>query len=143
LIIGGSSFISSEREDSTQVVSFAKSVGADVLIITENKFNTETDFYPLFIPTTEQTTIYANVGSIPIYGNTVTSKTQTTLIPITRNRYRQESFYLKNIKSIIGYWERNNDFYKIDNQLITERWYSELCEIKLVKQDNKLLGFFL
>jgi hypothetical protein len=105
LVIGESAFIGA-YEPPSRSASYARSLGADVFITTSQFSDTKTSFMSLNTPTTSTTYVSGYNGNGPVYGTATTYGTQTSIVPISVNRYSQDGMYLKNIDGTNPLWMR-------------------------------------
>lgn len=142
LIIGESSFNGPyEKPDLSE--SYARSIGADIFIVSTQFSETRTSFMSLLAPTISTTTISGYSGAGSFYGTATTYGTSLTTIPVTVQRYDQNGMYLKNINSKSApLWERNKQDYKKTGENQYEGfWHNLDYEIELFLSGSQIVGF--
>ncbi|QYK13527.1 hypothetical protein K0I63_03140 [Shewanella rhizosphaerae] len=141
LIIGKSGF-NGPYENPDQARSYAKSIGADILITSSQFKETRTSFMNLSTPTTSTTYISGYSGSGPVYGTATTYGTQTTTIPLRVNRYDQDGIYLKNINNANPLWERTRSQYQVTGtNNLSGIWKNESYEIDIIQSGEQMVAF--
>ena len=125
LVIGRSDF-NGPYEPPLESMSYAKSIGANVLLSTSQFLNTQTSFINLSTPTSSTTYVNGYSGSGSFYGTATTYGTRTRAIPITVDRYDQAGLFLRNVNNVVPLWERTNAQYEKTNQSELEGvWFNE------------------
>lgn len=141
LIIGKSGF-NGPYENPDKARSYAKSIGADILITSSQFKETRTSFMNLSTPTTSTTYISGYSGSGSVYGTATTYGTQTTTIPVRVNRYDQDGIYLKNVKNANPLWERTRSQYKsTGTNDLSGIWENEIYEIEVIQSGDQMVAF--
>lgn len=141
LIIGKSGF-NGPYENPDHVRSYAKSIGADILITSSQFKETRTSFMNLSTPTTNTTYISGYSGSGSVYGTATTYGIQTTTIPVRVNRYDQDGIYLKNVNNANPLWERSRLQYKSTRTNdLTGIWKNENYEIEVIQSGEQMVAF--
>ncbi|MHC1697956.1 MAG: hypothetical protein AB9919_07890 [Geobacteraceae bacterium] len=141
LIIGNSAF-NGPYEDPNQSVSFANSIGAEVFLATSQFKETRTSFMPLTTPTTSTTYVSGYSGSRSFSGTATNYGTQTTNIPITVNRYRQDGLYLRNVNKIEPLWEKTDAQYqKTEATDLEGVWFNENYRLNLYRSGEQMVAF--
>lgn len=142
LIIGKSGF-NGQYENPDQARSYAKSIGADILITSSQFKETRTSFMNLSTPATTSTTYISGYsGSGSVYGTATTYGTQTTTIPVQVNRYDQDGIYLKNINNSNPLWERIRSQYQVTGtNNLSGTWKNESYEIDIIQSGEQMVAF--
>lgn len=141
LIIGNSGF-NGPFENPQKSASYAKSIGADVLITAVQYKETRTALIPMTTPTISITQIDGYSGSGSFSGTATTFGTQTTSIPVAVRRYNQKGLFLKNVKNILPIWEKVKAQYKkTDTNELEGIWYNEYYKIEMFQSGDKIVGF--
>jgi len=141
LIIGKSEF-SGPYEDPVHARSYAKSIGADILITCLQFEETRTSFMNLSMPTISTSYVSGYSGSGSVYSTATTYGTKTTTIPVRVDRYDQDGIYLKNINNVNPLWERTRSQYKsTGTNDICGIWKNEEYEIEIIKSGEQLVAF--
>lgn len=143
LVIGKSSF-NGPYQNPRKAVSYAQSIGADILLASSQFQETRTSFINQSTPTSSTTYMkvsgYSGVGSF--YGTATTFGTQTTTIPVRVDRYDQDGLYLKNVNSVVSLWERTEDQYKkTGNSDLEGVWFNEEYKLNLYRSGQQLVAF--
>lgn len=143
LIIGKSGFIG-RYENPENAVSYAKSIGTDILITTTQFKETKSSIVPITLPSQTTTNFSGYSGGSSFYGSATSYGTQTTMIPITVHRYNQDGIFLKNINNVNPLWERTIEQYKkTDNNKLEGEWENENYTIKIFKSGKQIVAFIL
>jgi hypothetical protein len=141
LIIGKSSF-NGPYEDPGRAKSYAKSIGADILVASSQFSETRTSFMSLSTPTTSTTSFSGYSGSGSVYGTATTYGTQTTTIPVRVNRYDQDGIYLKNINDVTPLWNRTiKQYEKTESNELDGTWQNESYKIEIFQSGQQIVAF--
>lgn len=141
LVIGRSGF-NGPYENPTQSMSFAQSIGADVFLSTSQFKETKTSFMNLSTPTSSTTNISGYSGSGSFYGTATTYGTRTTTVPVSVDRYDQESLYLKNIKEVVPLWQRTENQYKKSKHSDMEgMWFNKNYKLSVYRSGQQYVAF--
>jgi hypothetical protein len=141
LVIGRSSF-NGPYENPSQSVSYAKSIGANIVISSSQFQETRTSFMNLSTPTSSTTYLSGYSGSGSYYGTATTYGTKTTTIPVAVNRYDQHGLFLRNVNNVVPLWERTDTQYKKTEPSEFEGvWFNENYRLNVYRSGHQLVGF--
>lgn len=114
LVLGRSEF-SGGYEKNENIISFAKSIGADIVIINTQWMKTGTSLNP-------------TAGS----GNKVS----------TYAIYNHDNIFLKNINNITPLWEKTiNDYQKTTNNILEGVWENGNYKVNVFQSENQIVAF--
>jgi hypothetical protein len=141
LVIGQSGF-NGPYENPENAISFAKSIGADIVITNAQFKETRSSIVPLTLPSTTTTNFSGYSGGSSFYGSATSYGTQTTMMPITVHRYHQDGIFLKNINNVHPLWERTtNDYKKTTDNSLEGIWENESYKIKIFQSGTQITSF--
>lgn len=141
LVIGRSDF-DGPYEDPKKSKSYAKSIGADILIASSQFKETRTSFMNVSTPTTNTTYISGYNGRDSTYRTATTYGTHITTIPVQVNRYAQSSMFLKNINNVNSLWQRTKDQYQqTANNELSGLWRNESYQIEIFQSGDQMVAF--
>lgn len=141
LIVGRSSFVG-PYENPLQSISYAKSIGADVLITSSQFKETRTSFVGISTPTSSTTSFSGYSGNGSFYGSATTYGTQTTTVPVSVNRYNQTGLFLKNVNHVIPLWQRTEDQYqKTASSELEGVWHSDGYTLNVYRSGSQIVAF--
>lgn len=141
LIVGKSGF-NGPYEDPKRVMSYAKSIGADIFISAAQFKETRTSFLNLLTPTTSTTYISGTTSGGSFSGTATTYGTTTTTVPISVDRYDQYGIYLKNVNNIQPIWEKTRNQYEATTDSeYSGTWGNESYQIEVIQSGEQLVAF--
>ena len=143
LIVGRGGF-NGPAEDPIAAAPYAESIGAHVLVTTTQFTETRTSFMTLSTPTSTTTQVSGFTGTGSFYGTATTYGTQTSTVPITVNRYDQQSLFLRNVTGVVPLWERTEAQYqRTESTPFEGTWIQEKYRLRLFRSGSQVVGFLV
>mgnify|MGYP005988332949 CR=1 FL=1 len=141
LVVGKSGFEGPyEKPDSA--VSFAKSIGADILLTNTQFKEKRNSIVPITLPSQTTTNFSGYSGGSSFYGSATSYGTKTSMIPITVSRYTQHGIFLKNINNVHPLWERTiKDYKKTSENDLEGLWENENYKLDVFQSGQQIVAF--